>query len=73
MKTIITTVRFKRYGEFEGTGFYDVDIPKDTKEDNEVEVIMNELRPILQEEFEDDEDWENGNIEWTLHTWAEDK
>jgi hypothetical protein len=69
MKTIMATVRFNRHGEYENSEHYDVEIPVDTKEDDEVEVIMDALRPILQDEFEDDEDWINGAMDWTLHTW----
>ena len=69
MKTITATVRFSRHGEYENSENYPVEIPVDTKEDDEVEVIMDALRPVLQDEFEGDEDWENGDMTWTLHTW----
>jgi hypothetical protein len=69
MKTIIATIRFKRHGMYENTKDYNVQIPEETKEDNETEVIMDAVRPILQREYEDDEDWENGDMEWTLHSW----
>ena len=69
MKTITATVRFSRHGEYENSEAYDVEIPIDTKEDDEVEVLMNALRPILQDEFKDDDDWQNGDMTWTLYTW----
>ena len=69
MKTIIATIRFKRHGMYENTKDYNVQIPEETKEDNETEVIMDAVRPILQREYEDDEDWENGDMEWALHSW----
>ncbi len=62
-------VRFSRHGEYENSEYYDVEIPSDTKEDDEVEVLMNALRPILQDEFKDDDDWQNGDMSWTLYTW----
>jgi len=69
MKTITATVRFSRHGEYENSEDYDVEIPINTKEDDEVEVLMNALRPILQDEFKDDDDWQNGDMTWTLYTW----
>ena len=69
MKNITATIRFNRHGEFDGSDTYTVEIPANTKEDDEVEVIMDAVRPILQDEFEDDEDWENGDMEWTLYSW----
>ena len=69
MRNIVVKIRFSRHGEYEGSEIYDVDIPADTKEDDEVEAIMDAIRPILQDEYEDDEDWENGDMEWTLYSW----
>jgi hypothetical protein len=69
MKTITATVRFSRHGEYENSEDYDVEIPIDTKEDDEVEVIMNALRPILQDEYRNDDDWQNGDMSWTLYIW----
>jgi hypothetical protein len=69
MRNITATVRFSRHGEYENSETYCVDIPANTKEDDEVEAIMNEIRPILQDEYEDDEDWENGDMSWTLYSW----
>lgn len=69
MKEITATVRFKRHGEYEDSKDYDVEIPSDTKEDDEVEVLMNALRPILQDEYKNDDDWQDGDMEWTLFTW----
>lgn len=69
MKTVSATVRFSRHGEYENSDDYDVDIPEDTNEDDEIEVIMDALRPILCKEYEEDEDWENGDINWTLSDW----
>jgi len=69
MKTITATVRFSRHGEYENSEDYDVEIPINTKEDDEVEVLMNVLRPILQDEFKNDDDWQNGDMTWTLYTW----
>ena len=68
MKTITATVRFSRHGEYENSEDYDVEIPINTKEDDEVEVLMNVLRPILQDEFKNDDDWQNGDMTWTLYT-----
>jgi hypothetical protein len=70
MRTINATVRFSRHGEYENSESYEVEIPADTKEDDEVEAIMDALRPILQDEYEGDEDWENGDMTWTLHEWS---
>ena len=69
MKTITATVRFSRHGEYENSEDYDVEIPINTKEDDEVEVLMNVLRSILQDEFKNDDDWQNGDMTWTLYTW----
>ena len=69
MRNITATIRFSRHGEYENSEHYEVDIPANTKEDDEVEAIMDAVRPILQDEYEDDEDWENGDMGWTLHSW----
>lgn len=70
MKTISAEIRFSRHGEYGWTETYRVEIPFNTKEDDEVEVIMDAVRPLLQDEFEEDEDWENGDMTWTLDSWG---
>lgn len=69
MRNITATIRFNRHGEFDNSDTYIVEIPDNTKEDDEVDAIMDAVRPILQDEYEDDDDWENGDIEWILYSW----
>jgi hypothetical protein len=63
-------VRFSRNGEFENADtFHGVEIPDDTKEDDEVEAILDAIRPEIQDMFEGDDDFEDGNISWELFEW----
>lgn len=66
-KNIKAEVRLSRNGEYEGTETYDVEIPEDAPD--EVEAIMDAIRPLIQEEFEGDEDFDDGLISWTLFDW----
>lgn len=66
---ITATVRISRNGEFENSEDYDVEIPDGTKEDDELDAIMDAVRPILQAEFEGDDDWENGDMSWEVYSW----
>jgi len=67
------TVRFSRNGEFENAEeFYNVEIPDDTKEDDEVEALMDVLRPEVEDMFLGDDDWVEGNIDWELSDWSKD-
>jgi hypothetical protein len=67
MKNIQAIVRFSRNGEYENTETYDVQIPKNASD--ETEAIMKELNPLIEQEFEGDEDFENGCIDWVLFDW----
>jgi uncharacterized Zn finger protein len=67
MKNIQAEVRFSRNGKYENTETYEVQIPKDSE--NEVQDIMDAIRPLIQEEFQDDEDFEDGCIDWQLYSW----
>lgn len=67
------TVRFSRNGEFENAEeFYNLEIPDDTKEDDEVEALMDTLRPLIEDMFRNDDDWDEGNIDWELFDWEKD-
>ena len=67
MKNIQAEVRISRNGEYENTETYEVQIPKNVSD--EVEAIMNAIRPLIKLEFEGDEDFENGSIDWELFDW----
>jgi hypothetical protein len=71
MKELELTVRISRDGEYENTENYDISIPADTSDEDEMEVMMDELRPLIEEEYEGDDDWEDGNISWELVDWNE--
>lgn len=63
------TVRFKLNGEYSHSENYNVEIPENTKEDDLMDNLMDATREILQEEFERDEDWEDGNYNWEIFDW----
>jgi hypothetical protein len=69
MITYECKVRINRHGEYENTEFYYAQIPEETPEDDVVEKLMDELRDFLYDDYEDDDDWENGDIDWTLSEW----
>jgi len=70
MKLYTTTIRIYRHGEFENSFKMDVEIPIEKDNDDDVvEAIMDELREYIESDFEGDEDWENGDIDWVLYTW----
>jgi hypothetical protein len=71
MKELELTVRISRDGEYENTENYDISIPADTSDEDEMEVMMDELRPLIEEEYEGDDDWDDGNIDWELVDWNE--
>lgn len=54
-------------GEYDRTEKYDVEIPINTSEDNEMDALMDATRPILQKDFEGCDEWENGEYKWTIH------
>lgn len=61
------TIRFYLDGEYENSEDYNVEIPNDTTEDDTMEALMDATRPILNDEFEGNEDWEDGNYTWELN------
>jgi len=69
MKELELTVRISFYGEYENTATYYIEIPEDTPEDKEMDVMMSELNPLIFDEYGDYEEWEDGNISWTLEAW----
>lgn len=69
MKELQLEVRIFFHGEFENSATHYVEIPMDTVEDDEMKVIMTELNQIMFDEYGDYEEWEDGNITWTLNTW----
>ena len=69
MKNLELTVRVYFHGEYENTETRYIEIPKDTPEDKEMEVMMNELNPQMEDAYDDYEEWETGDISWTLHSW----
>jgi hypothetical protein len=62
-------IRFVLDGEFSHTESYDVEVADGTAEDedNLMEALMDSAREMLADEFEGDEDWENGNYNWTIY------
>jgi len=63
------SIRFKKNGNFSHSEDYEVEIPDKTKEDDEVDALMDAVRPILIEEFKNSKAWNNGNIDWELYDW----
>jgi hypothetical protein len=64
------TVRFSRNGEYEDTENFDAEIPKTkTSDDDIVEALMDEIREQLDDCYEGDEDWDNGDMSWELYEW----
>ena len=61
------SIRFVLNGEFSHSEDYDVEVPDNTPEDDPMDALMDAVRPILQDEFEGDDDWEDGNYNWTLY------
>lgn len=66
------TIRISRHGEFENTESLSVEISDNTTEVNKVEALMDAVRPELNEQFEDDDDWENGDMTWELCDWSQE-
>lgn len=64
-------VRVSRYGEYENTETYYVYLDEKPNEDNEVEVLMNEIRPEINENYDGDDDWFYGHMTWELSEWEE--
>ena len=64
-------VRFTLNGQFEESDTYHVDIPDNTPSDDIMDKLMDEVREILNTEFEGNEDWEEGNYNWTISNFWE--
>jgi hypothetical protein len=71
MKDLTVKVRVSRNGEYENTEEFHISIPIDTPEDDEMNQMMQELYHPMEDEYGDDEDWDNGNIDWELVEWNE--
>lgn len=72
MRDLTLTVRISIDGEYLETEQFDVSIPKNIKEDDEMESMMNELRPLVLDEYgEYDEDEDEGLVSWELVAWEE--
>lgn len=69
MRELDLTVRIYIHGEYENTCTFFVEIPSDTSEDKEMEVMMEALRPEVEGEYGYYDEWEDGGISWTLETW----
>jgi hypothetical protein len=53
-------------GEFVENSNHTVEIEVPEGADDVTELIMDEIREILNEENEGDEDWENGAFNWSI-------
>lgn len=69
MKELQLTVRILFNGEYDNTATYYIEIPKDTPDDNLMTVMMNELYELMFDDYGDYDEWEDGEISWTLQTW----
>ncbi|OIO40155.1 hypothetical protein AUJ10_03810 [Candidatus Pacearchaeota archaeon CG1_02_31_27] len=69
MKELELTVRILMFGEYENTCTFYIEIPSDTPEDKEMEVMMDALAPEVEGEYGYYDEWEDGNISWTLEQW----
>jgi len=65
------TVRIYFHQQYENTLTFYIEIPEDTPENKEMEVMMAALRPEVEGEYGYYEEWENGEISWTLCTWEQ--
>jgi len=71
MKELQLEVRLSMHGEYENTLTVCIEIPKDTADENEMAVMMKELNVEMADMYDDYEEWEDGNISWTLENWEE--
>jgi len=71
MKELQLEVRLSMCGVYENTLTIYIEIPEDTTEDDEMEVMMKELSVEMADKYDDYEEWEDGNISWTLENWEE--
>lgn len=59
-------VRFNLNGEYDSTEIYYMYIKNTIKEDDVIDVLINEVREELNKDFEGDENWEDGKYDWTI-------
>lgn len=71
MKELELEVRLSMHGEFENGLTVYIEIPENTPEDKEMEVMMAALSIEMADMYDDYEEWEDGNISWTLENWEE--
>lgn len=69
MKELRLTVRIFFCGEYENTATYYIEIPQDTPEEKEMNLIMGELYEVMFDNYGDYDEWEDGEISWTLDSW----
>ncbi len=68
-KELGATVKVYIDGEYHSTMFYDIEIPEDAPEDDAMELMMDEIRPLVKDDFYQYEEWDEGKIDWVLETW----
>jgi hypothetical protein len=71
MKELQLEVRLSMCGVYENTLTIYIEIPEDTTDEDEMAVMMKELNVEMADMYDDYEEWEDGNISWTLETWEE--
>lgn len=71
MRELELTVRISMDGEYLNTETFEIEIPEDTSEDDEMGVMMTELHPLVEAEYGDTDEWENGEVSWTLEEWED--
>jgi len=69
MRKLELTVRLYFHNEFENTLTMYIEIPEDTSEEDEMKVMMAELRNEMEDMYGDYEEWKDGNIDWVLYNW----
>ena len=69
MKELELKVRLFFCRTFENSLTIYIEIPEDTPEDKEMEVMMVELNKEMADKYDDYEEWDAGDISWTLNTW----
>lgn len=69
MKELQLSVRYYLFGEYENSCTMYIEIPEDTPDEKEMEVMMKELQPEMEGEFGYYEEWKSGDFSWTLEEW----
>lgn len=69
MKDLKLSVRVQFSSEDTEYVSVDIEIPVDTSDDDLMSVMMKELGDWMLENYGDCEEWDEGEISWTLYDW----